>query len=1217
MPKIKYSESQKKAIYCQNKNIIVSAQAGAGKTQVLVERIMTKLRGIKADERDGKYGINPRLTADRTDIDNMLIVTFTNKAALEMKDRIKSSIRDLITEEAEDSKYLIDQYNKVTNAQISTMHSFCINSLRDNFHKLDLNPQFKIINQASVNILKWEAMDQTFKDFYEKEDEDFHEFIFEYSGIKDDETAKALLFTIYDFLISQIDPFAWLEEKISQYQDIDVDLSEEERIEKSNRYKEICLEAFYQDLPNLDGVYKLMEEASIAFGLMGKIRNWADSDTIIFNDLKLLSESKNYDRIYNYLSQVTFARKPRISQKDKESGGFDQDSLDSYSNLRDEFKKLIKSLKESLEFDLDDLVNKERTIKKYLVTIDKILRRFDKIFKEKKKEKDGIDFSDAEHLMIRLLADDDVCRDIRDKYAYIFFDEYQDSNQVQNYIVESIKREDNLFFVGDIKQSIYRFRLADPNIFNRRYEYYKNGDDPKNMAVDLTENYRSREEILDFTNFIFSTLMTRDMGEVDYDSPAHRLVCAGTFDPLKDQPAIEINYIRNQKNIGEDEDLSYRDFDMALINESNQPYLIAKKIASMVKKGARPMDFGILIRNKRMIESICSYLQLFNIPYFTDSINIDFTRLEILEFIDILKAIDNDKDDLVLLSALTSVVGNFTEDDLVAIRRDKNKESFHRAFYSYKDRKDLDEELVDKIEQYIRTIDMFNDLEKIMSLEDFLWFVLIESGFMTYILSKNSGKKRVDNIVSFIDQAGDYEQNASGGLYNFLRYVDRLSKRSLDSLEPVSSLSDEDDVVRVMTIHKSKGLQIKNVIIANADKRFNVTDLRGKVVFNNDAGIAMRTYNPLSDSYEGNLFVDQITKIKKAELLSEEVRLQYVALTRAIDRLMIFSDVKENFFDSLTALLNTNTSPVQWISNIVLRDKISDGFKLKNNISIESTSDKLSHMKKSIKINLYENEDLIKEKLSEIKLVEDNDIERSETTYPGFDFFNYEYGFKGQTKLPFKKTVSQLSSFNDNKDPEYKEYTSLLVSQNDGDADLFEEEKLTETLDDLGYQKPSFIDEEKTQTPAEYGILSHYILQVLPVARYDQDSLEEALYKLLEENKISKEELDQCDRESIIYFYNSELGKRILRSEDLRREESFTMRYSTSGNNYLVDGQIDLFFIEDGEIVLIDFKTSATISQTRYKRQFDLYTQGLEEATGMKVKERYVYWTKFRQFTKI
>lgn len=1221
MSEYKLTDEQEKAVYTKDKNIIVSAQAGAGKTDILVERIILNLRGLEATEPNNLQD-SVKFSGLRTDIDDILVVTFTNKAAQEMKDRIKKKLSKKIEQNnLFDKRFLIDQLNKVTNAQISTMHSFCINTIRSYFQKLDINPQFKILNQATLKVLSWQAMDQTFLEFYEKEDEDFFAFLFEYSGLKDDENVKAMLMNLYNFLMSQIKPFEWLESaKNKYYIEENLKKDEEFRRQKYNDYLTLIKDEIINIYEDARSQISSIKEFCNRQAFPSFVYEILGDDESIINSIQTLIKNQCISDIVDFLEGNKFSRMKSIPKKEKDL--YDELAFEEYKNKRNELKKTTNALKDLLNFDLDKTIESELKQYKFISTIEKLIKRFNQIFNDMKRSKEGIDFSDAEHLMVALLDDEDVVKELREKYKYIFFDEYQDANQIQNWIVEKIKKSSNLFFVGDIKQSIYKFRLADPSIFNERYRSYKSLDNNDNQAVELSKNFRSRPEILDFTNFIFDELMTEELGEIDYKDPAHRLNPgnpSSKLDPfIENLTPIQINYLKNDNlDIDLDENLSQNDFEK-FEHESNQPYLIAKKIRdtldlykeeknSNVNKRFQYKDFAILLRNKNMIPEICEYLDLFDIPYYTDSKDISYSNLEVSEFLNILKAIDNDKKDLVLLSALVSVLGRLNETEIAIIRNSEDNKSFYNSFYSYEFTENADENILSKISAYKSKLEKYRKIEKTMSLYDFCWYVLIDSGFMTYLLSDLNGKVKLDNVIAFIEEVKDYQQNSQPGLFNFLNHVDRLMQKSLGDLDPGAELSEEDDVVRIMTIHKSKGLQIGNVILANTEKRFNKKDLYGQIIYHNDKKIALKTYNPEEDEYESNLFFDDISRTKEKEMLSEEIRLQYVALTRAKNQLILLGEIKDGFFEKLDDNYKKMVSPIQWISSILLKDEISNEFKFQNNINIISSTNRLKDSKVKIEINIYEKEDLINNKVRFLGLsnMQNDNLDYDNKTDPeeskfDFDFLSFEYDSPFETGVPIKKTVSQISIQNDNKDKEFKNYDSILK----------------DTENKPNFDIPDFMMVEKHITAKDRGIATHFAFQVLPIKSYDTESLEEALNKLVIEFKLSEHEKKLIDRNAVINFYNSEIGQRAIKADLKSKEEAFTMKYLDNGQEILIDGQIDLFFEEDGELVIVDFKTGYMRENDTYKKQLELYEIGLSKAIGKKVKEKYIYWTAYNKFVR-
>ena len=1176
MTEVKYTSDQLKAIDSRGENIIVSAQAGAGKTQVLVERIIRLIR------------------QEKIDIDSMLIVTFTNKAAYEMKDRIKKQIISSMEEDRENISFYKNQYNNINSAQISTMHSFCINTIREYFYKLKISPDFIILNQASLDILKHQALDEVYAKYYSQRNKDFLSFIEKYDSRKNDENTRDIILRIYDFLMSQINPWKWLDDSLNSYQ---LARRVEEGLEDESAYESYYIGLVRELLQGpLENLIKASEEALTLANMddgPDRYRELFEEERDNFLGLYKSLQGDSLEDLSLALEKITFKRLPSLTKKYMEDNLLDPDKKDRAKALRDDCKKDFNKLVDGLNLDVSEARREALESLTSLETMAMILKDFDKLYQEKKRDKKGIDFSDAEHLMIELLEDDDVCDLLRDKYSYIFFDEYQDANQIQNYIVEKIRREDNLFFVGDIKQSIYKFRLADPSLFNKRYDDYKKSTG-KDLAIDLNKNFRSRKEVLDFNNFIFDGLMTKELGEINYKDPAHQLVKGADFPDL--QNPIELLYLRTDK-----EEIEGLDVDYATLFENTESFAIAKRIRQMVDfEGYDYRDFAILSRTKGQISDYEDDLKAFNIPFFSDSYEVDFSNLEVLNFINLLKCIENDRRDLPLMAVLLSHVGDFTEEDLSLIKIENKSGSFNHSFFTYQGD---NEDILKKRRAYMEKIEAYRNKEKTMTLVDFAWYVLLDSGYLAFVLSLNDGKQKYDNLLAFIDEIGKYEENSDLGLYGFLVYVDDLMKKDKSQLEPGADLSEEDNVVRIMTIHKSKGLQFRAVFIANLNKRFNMMDLMNPYIYHNDLGLALRIVdlerNAKKETLEYRIIKEQIRR----ESLSEEVRILYVAMTRAIDKLILVGKLSPKFNEKDHGKdLSSMSSYFDWINARIFSDRISEDIKKDHDILFPSKTDYFEG-NFQLYFNLLEEAQILEE-IDDYRSSLEKDEEDLSVMEMDLDpIFDYSYPFKKYIDAPYKKTVSELSEKNDNRSSDFKRPLGLSP---------YERER------DLDFSRPKFIKGKEKLKANEQGSLIHKVFELIEIKTYTRQGFLDELKRLVSWELLQEEDLSYIDPNIFINFFSSDVGRRIIENKDrLHRERAFTIKYEKDGIDLLVDGQIDLFFIEDGEIVIVDFKTNRSIDEDLYEGQLALYKRGLESSLNIRVKEAYIYWARHNVFTRI
>lgn len=1175
MAEVKFTKEQQLAIDSRNKNIIVSAQAGAGKTQVLVGRIISLLE------------------ESRIDISDMLIVTFTNKAAREMKDRIKSDLAKLMQNEnlsEEDQKYYQDQYKKTNDAQISTMHSFGINVLRQYFYKIGLNPGFKILTNTNLDILKWESMGEVFDKYYREEDKDFENLLTIYSNGYQDDNVKNVLFNIYEFIQSQLNPFEWLEKYINHYKSKDYYLDNEDNLEN---FKNIVFNHYKIELENL--INKFEE----TFDKIEKIDSYEHMYTKAINsDREILGFLKSVDTLDKLNDLVnlypSMERKVKPKKAVVEEYGLDSNDIDQVKNLMEIYRVPYKKFVSNLDIDIQKEIEYEDQVLKSLLIIEKLLKEYHQTLAEKKAEKEALDFSDIEHLTLDLLKDQDVVENIRKKYKYIFFDEYQDANQIQNEIVNKIARKDNLFFVGDIKQSIYKFRLADPTIFKNRYESYQK-DQLNNLVIDLFHNFRTERKLLQFNNHIFNNLMTDELGDVDYNTEEHRLA-PGKKDYIDENgklvkayddnnTRIELDYIIKDSDDNDDEEDKLVLLDKEMENIHPESLLVAKRIKEILSRGYSYKDIAILARSKAIFPDIMMILENEGIPFFYESSGFSYDDIEIKVFIEILKAINNDTDDITLLTALTSTIANFTDEELAHIRFDDKKHSFNYCFKNYKSRSDSRPEIVDKINIYNNKMTQYRSLEKTMSIEELAWYVFIDSGYMSYVLSKIDGERILSNIKLFISEIGDIESNSYQTLTSYINYLENVQKRKLLDRDSNAELSEEDNVVRLMTMHKSKGLQFKATILVNLAKRFNTRDLSGTAIMNDDLGISLKAYNHKENSLDKSLRYKQIEDIKKSELYSEEMRILYVALTRAENELHLISSGKETSYDASGHPLEMD-SYHKWIYSVMLNEDItSPSFK------------DIINIKKHLK------DDLFREIFGEVELQKNNRSNLLENEYSFRvkdrieEILSYRYD-DSLVDVPYKKTVTQISAKDENKDESFKDYDKLT------------EKEIYKT--DLNF-RPKFIseDEESELDSLELGSLYHYVFEKLPFKDHDKNTLNLYIEDLRLKKFISSKEARTIDLNLLLNFVESPLYERLKNADRqglLKNESSFTMQYIENGNNIKVDGQIDLYFEEEDGFVILDYKTNKHVDETIYIEQLNLYAQALEKATRKKVKEKIIYW---------
>ena len=1121
MSDIVYTPGQEKAIKERDKNIIISAAAGSGKTRVLVDRVIS----LMLDEK--------------VPIDKMIIVTFTNKASIEMKDRIREALENQIENDTS-NKFLKDQLKLLKHAHIQTLHSFASDMLREYFYYFDdLSPNFSIISENANVILKEEAIDEVFDEEYAKKSADFHNFIHNFATSRNDRSAKLIILKTYDKLTSQIDPIAWLDSKTKSPFDFNI-------------FKEIVREKIDLILEDISKNKFLARENNLRV----EYENMLTDDYNLVNSLNQLIFT-DWDTFIEKINKAKFTTMVRARKDEK-------DIQANIKNNRDLYKKELNNIS-SLVLNTNSHIINEFGKKEVevLKEINYLTKRFIKKYQAKKKDKSYLDFNDIEAEFIKLIDNEEANQVLKERFSYIFFDEYQDSNEIQNYIIEKLKGADNLFFVGDVKQSIYGFRRAEPGLFLDKLELYDSEENKDSIRINLNENFRTDEDIIDFVNYIFDRLMTKEASGIDYKNGGHRLNATKEFD--KANPKSEIHVLEEK------------------LSEENH---LVKVIENLLEEGYEYKDIAILLRSGAKSYLYENAFKKAGIPFFNDISKVSFGAVEVTFFINMLKLIANPKDDITLLSVIRSDIYKFSEDDIAAIRLNSKYAKFYEAFENY----DKEDEILIKINDFKTAFNDFSYQLSLMDLYEFGNYIFESSNFYEFLMARDRASDRIANVEAFIDLMSDFEVNNENGLYGFLDYVENLSLYQTDNINPARELSENENLVRIMTIHKSKGLEFPVVILADASKRFNNKHLRESVVFDDDLGIGINVADYENKIRLTSLKKDLITEKMTMENKREEMRVLYVALTRAINKLIVVGNRNLNTVDKLNGrddYLNMSTY-LDWIIASLADDKISLDL-LEN----EYTTDELSNIAEILTFTEENDYEVSKgEDISNILATSVHD-----KLYDRFvDLFTKEYEFEADTKDSIKKSVTEISK---NFNPEEDGYELPSYSKFESSGE---------------FRKPNFISKVKEYKPTDRGTIIHKVFQGLNYQKYDNRSLARALDRLVLENKIKQEELKVIEEEKIIAYFKNPLIKNLYQNaENIRKEETFLMKYE----DYYVNGQIDIMFEFEDEIVLLDFKTDKIKREGLYDDQLKIYKLAIEESLKKPVRKSYIYWYNFSDLEEV
>ena len=1173
-----WTKEQKDAIYKKDSNILVAAAAGSGKTAVLVERIIQKI------------------LKENIDIDKLLVVTFTSAAASEMRERVLEAIYNKLEEDPENEN-LQRQIILLGKANISTIHSFCLDVIRNNFFEIDISSNFRVANEEEIVLLKQEVLENLFEELYETENKDFERLIDTYTGYKGDEPLKELIFNIYNFIQSFPFPEEWLKASVEKFKTKDKkDFSETD-------WGKILLNEIKDEV--IDGIQnlKVYRNKCEKHPEMEKFTACLSKD---IEDLKIFETKlhESWDASFEYFNKFTFDRWPtdkKVTMGLKEESKFARDTVK---------KKLNELSSKILLYDSREAFENIYEMYDVLSILKDIIIRFEEEYTKKKKEKNLVDFNDIEHYALKILTTKndegiyvptEVAKKYQEKFVEIAIDEYQDSNQVQEYILNMISRGNNIFMVGDVKQSIYKFRQACPELFLRKYNEYSLEGNDKGLKIQLFKNFRSRQNVLDITNLIFENIMSKEFGDIDYNEEEY-LNYGADYSEENSLGNAEIHLIE----LNTDEDLDDNQDEDKVEKQEIEARFVAQKIEKLIsekflvqdkKEGFRPIryrDIVILLRATANVAPIFEKeLLKKNIPVFTDATSEYLDTIEIQTIISLLKVLDNPIDDISLVSILRSEIGRFSDNDLVQIRL-VNKET--KFYYALKEAKEkLSGILKEKIESFLEQLDNWRKESEYLSLAELIWKIYTDTGFYEFCGLMPNGTLRQANLRMLFERAKEYEKTSFKGLFNFIRFIERLRVGSGD-MSAAKIIGENENVVRIMSIHKSKGLEFPVVFISNFSKLANLRDLSDNILLHSDIGFGSEYINYERKIRYSTLAKEAIKVKSKKEALAEEMRVLYVALTRAKEKLIITGTGRDiiKSLEKKKELYNIYNSNSKKINPILVKkyssyldwvELVSFNEKMKNLINIQI------HKKSEINETLEEEKKVVKFDFSK-KI----DLEKISNRLK----YNYEHVL--ETELPSKTTVSKIKELSNE-----REYVDLFSAKEVG----------LETI------LPKFLEENDVKVSASRkGTLMHLILQKLDLKKdYDYEKLKELVEALVSKNIIKQEEANSINLNSIINFLNSNLAKQIKKAKEIQKERPFCSKifasevYDNATNEtVLVQGIIDLYFIDENDrLILVDYKTDYVefgkeeVLINKYKKQLEIYKKSLENALNMEVYKTYIY----------
>ncbi|MDX5619768.1 helicase-exonuclease AddAB subunit AddA [Clostridioides difficile] len=1261
----KWTKEQLEVIESRECNLLVAAAAGSGKTAVLVERIIQMITSRE----------NP------IDIDKLLVVTFTNAAASEMRERIGDAIGKALDENPE-NKHLQNQLVLLNKSSITTIHSFCLDVIKSNFHRINLDPNFRIGDQTECAILKQEAIEEVFEDLYEERDEGFLNLVESYAERGGDKEVQDIILGIYSFAMASPEPKKWL-----------IDSAERFNIDENFDFSQSIWARAILDTVKIEinGLCLNMERALKEVESIEELETFAEKLSVEYKKIADISQAcnKSWDEAYKKMASMSFENYVKgVKRISKDAPSYIKESKEKAKTIRDKTKKSLESIV-SATFNKDNDSIREEI--KYLYNIVKpissVVLRFEEEYSNKKREKGIIDFNDIEHFALNILTDvdekgnivpSDIAVGYRNKFYEIFIDEYQDSNLVQEVLLKAVANTEtpNRFMVGDVKQSIYRFRQAKPELFLQKYNNYNDKKGSSHRKIMLYKNFRSREEVVDAVNYIFENIMNENIGEIEY-TEKERLNLGANFNVDTDEKSIiggatEIHLIQKDNKLDDD---IINDKDDRINNKENEIeeeekldniQLEARMVGNIIKDlmkvnedgkiqkvydkgidGYRPVEFRDIVILLRATSAwapvFADELMNMDIPTYADVGVGYFDTIEIKTILSLLQIIDNPMQDIPLISVLKSPIFGFTPEDLIDIRVQSKDKIFYEVLKStaeydgFTDSQNENEsefipseECINKSKDFLIKLKEFKEKSMYMSTDEFIWYLYTRTGYYAYVGALPGGSQRQANLKVLFERAKQFEETSLKGIFNFVNFIEKLKKSSSD-MGSAKTLGENANVVRIMSIHKSKGLEFPVVICSAMGKNFNTQDFKKSILYHHNLG-----YGPQFVDYERRISFPSIAKeaLKSKiniENLSEEMRVLYVAFTRAKEKLIITGSTR-NIQDSIKRWSNGIESLdtisqyeilkgknfLDWIMPCVLRHR--DLSNLLEEVGLDAVFN-VEHNSKWYGKLWNKNDILVEKKSDEEKESIEEILEKIDVDNPDSDYYseieeklNYIYPYEFSTRKPATISVTEIKKIQNN-------YEEELINT------IFEQKVIL--------KKPLFIQNEEERekiSGTERGTIVHLVMEVLDLKNGSSvNDIKSQIRGFVSKGIITEKQASIVNTYKIYKFFASNIGKRMLNAEIINREKSIYAQvnmkdiyiYEKLINNddkklydnesVMLRGIVDAYFEEDNQIVLVDYKTDfvneENINQIieKYKKQLDLYADIIETLTGKSVKEKCIY----------
>lgn len=1206
----KWTDEQKKVIETGHRNLLVSAAAGSGKTAVLVERIIRMIT-------DPEHPV---------DIDKLLVMTFTNAAAAEMRERVETALGKLLDEDP-GNKNLERQNTLIHHAKITTIDSFCLNLLREHFHELDLDPGFRVADEGELMLLKADVMKELLEEYYGREDERFIKFVDTYATGRTDGGLEEYILKVWEFSQSNPWPGEWI---AACRKELRAGGTGEDRdpMEETAWMKYLIQDVKRQAEEFLDGLYGAADLAAEEDGPQAYAPMLAED----IRGMEELKEAGTYREIAECLEGLKFGRLAAVRGKNVDPEKKEQAA--AYRNVAKDGIKKMKAL--YLPGDIDEVFADLDACREPILMLLELAEEFSARFQEAKEEKNLVDFNDLEHFALEVLTGGSldhrpgaVADELSEIYEEILVDEYQDSNEVQETLIRCVSRErfgtPNVFMVGDVKQSIYKFRLAKPELFLEKYESYGK-EDGLYQKIELHKNFRSRPEVLSSINDVFYRIMTKQLGNIKYTDDAAlypgaefpetpvdgqaktEVLLLNTGDPLFDGMDEEkADYTAKEAEArliaGEIKKLTDPEHGMKIFNGKTGEYEPLKK-----------KDIVILLRSlSGWSEEFLSVLGAAGIPAYAESRTGYFTAVEVETVLNMLALIDNPMQDIPLAGVLKSPIGGMKDRELAIVMAEFKKDpdrgediGFYGAVKRYMEKHGESEEdavIYRKLAAFRNLLTTLRKESMYLPVSRLIYRVFDLTGYDKYAAAMPAGKTRQANLAMLVQKAEDYEKTSYQGLFDFIRYIEKLKKYNTDFGE-ASRSGEHDDAVRIMSIHKSKGLEFPVVFLAGCGKKFNRQDARGRILIDEELGIAADFFDPEKKVKAPTLKKNVLARRSNLENMGEELRILYVAMTRAKEKLIItagdkYMDNKLEKWGGIPAggalpftTLSAASSYMDWI--LMASNGAKNTLDVKNVPVKDLLVEEAKNQEEKAKIYL---------ELEQLRKAQPEEI-------PGL--IGVKYPYAADLTLHAKMSVSELKEQGQFVDDAESAFLIKNVREK-------EDSEIIDNRSDTASEEKARI-----KRASDRGTAYHRALELIRFAEISgYDDIVKELDRISEEKRMQETAIDMVYPGVLTKFFHSDIAARMKQADrngKLRKESQFVvgipareMNKADSDALILLQGIIDAWFEEDDGLVLVDYKTDRVkeggenILLDRYQIQLFYYAKALAQITGKKVKEAVIY----------